>query len=99
MNSQTVLFEIAQYRATHNSEVPALVIVDGNSIECIDYVTLVARSEANDAARMCDEYMVFVINHNIIDFYKDNFPILVDRFIKTNIKDYLFYLLEQETRP
>lgn len=99
MNSQTILSEIAQYRATHNGEVPALVVVDDNSVECIDRATLVGRSEANDAARMCDEYAVFVINHNLPNFYQDNFPVLVDKFTKTNIKDYLFYLLEDETRP
>ena len=99
MNSQTVLFEIAQYRATHNGEVPALVVVDGNTAECIDYSTLVARSEANDPARICDEYRVFVINYSIIEYYLDNFPVLVDKFTKTNIKDYLFFLLEIETKP
>lgn len=99
MNSQTILFEIAQYRATHNGEVPALVVVDGNTAECIDYSTLVARSEANDAARICDEYRVFVVNYTINDFYLDNFPVLVNKYIKTNIKDYLFFLLEAETRP
>lgn len=99
MNSQTILFEIAQYRATHNGEVPALIVVDGNTAECIDYATLVARSEANDANRICDEYRVFVVNYTIQDFYLDNFPVLVNKYTKTNIKDYLFYLLEAETRP
>lgn len=99
MNSQTILFEIAQYRATHSGEVPALIVVDGNTAECIDYATLVARSEANDAERLCDEYAVFVINHNLPDFYNNNFPVLVNKYTKTNIKDYLFYLLEAETRP
>lgn len=99
MNSQTILFEIAQYRATHSGEVPALIVVDGNTAECIDYATLVARSEANDANRICDEYRVFVVNYTIQDFYNNNFPVLVDKYTKTNIKDYLFYLLEAETRP
>lgn len=99
MNSQTILFEIAQYRAIHNGQVPALVVVDGNTAECIDYATLVARSEANDANRICDEYRVFVVNYTIQDFYNNNFPVLVNNYIKTNIKDYLFYLLEAETRP
>ena len=99
MNSQTILFEIAQYRATHNGEVPALIVVDGNTAECIDYATLVTRSEANDVGRLCDEYAVFVINHSLHDFYNNTFPVLVDKYTKTNIKDYLFYLLEAETRP
>lgn len=99
MNSQTILYEIAQYRATHDGEVPALVVIDADSIECIDYATLISRSQANDDQRMCDEYLVFVVNYSLPDFYQDNFPVLIDKYTHTTIKDYLFSLFEDETRP
>lgn len=99
MNSQTILYEISKYRATHNGDTPALVVVVENEVECIDYATLVFRSQQIDSELLCDEYRVFVINYTIQDFYKENFPVLFDKRNKTNIKDYLFYLLEIETRP
>lgn len=99
MNSQSILTAIATYRASNNGDIPSLVIVDADNIECIDHATLVARSQANDYDRMCDEYLVFVVNHSIPDYYQDNFPVLIDKHTHTTIKDYLFYLLEDETRP
>ena len=99
MNSTTVLSSIATYRASHSGETPALILIDGNTIECIDYSTLVARSEANDDFRLCDEYMVFVVNYSLADFYTNNIPVMFDKYTKTNIKDYMFALMEAETRP
>lgn len=99
MNSQEVINAIAYYRSKNNGEIPALVVVDDISVECINYATLVQRSNNIDNERICDEYRVFVINYSIQDFYIDNFPVLLHKFIKTNIKDYLFFLLEQETKP
>lgn len=100
MNSQIVLTAIAQFRATHNNEVPALVVINGNNIECLTYAQVVQRSEMNDANRLCDEYLVFVVNYSLPDYYKDNFAVMIENqnFMKTTIKDYLFYLLEAETR-
>lgn len=102
MDSQTVVAEIAQYRANHNGEIPAAVIIDGNNVECIDYATILARSEfseVEDPDRLYDEYKVFIINYSIPGFYENNFPVLVDKYTKTNIRDYLFNLIEFETRP
>jgi len=99
MNSQQVLSAIATYRASHNGETPALIVVDNNSIECIDYATLVARSQANDDFRICDEYIVFVVNYSLNDFYSNNIPVMLDKYTKTTIKDYMFMLMEAETRP
>jgi hypothetical protein len=99
MNSQTVLNSIAAYRATNGGEIPALVVVDDISVECIDYATLVQRSETIDEHRMCDEYRVFVINYSILDYYVDTFPVLYNKHVNTDIKDFMFMLMEQETRP
>jgi len=99
MNSQTVLNSIATYRAAHTGQTPALIVVDGNTIECIDYATLVARSQANDDFRLCDEYLVFVVNYSLADFYANNIPVMLDKYIKTTVKDYMFALMEAETRP
>jgi len=99
MKSQTVLESIAAYRATHNGDVPALVIVDDVDVECIDYATLVQRSEIVDQHRLCDEYRVFLVNYNIPNYYVDTFPVLYNNHINTNIKDYMFLLMEAETRP
>lgn len=102
MNSQTVINSIASYRSSHSGELPALVVVDenDNTIECIDFATVVERSQEEDLLeRKHLEYGVFVVNHDIPDFYKDDFPVLVNKYDKTTIKDYLFHLLEIETRP
>jgi hypothetical protein len=99
MKSQNILQSIATYRADHNGDVPALVIIDDDNIECIDYSTLLLRSETVDAHRVCDKYRVFVVNYNIIDYYFNTFPVLIDKNIITDIKDYMFLLMEAETRP
>lgn len=99
MNSQEIISAIAGYRSKNDGETPALLIVDGLNVECINYATLVQRSNNIDNERICDEYRVFVVNYTIQDFYLENFPVLVNKYTKTNIKDFLFHLLESETRP
>ena len=99
MNSQAVMNAIANYRTENGGQIPALLIVHEKNIECIDYNTLVQRSQIVDEHRICDEYRVFIINYSIQNFYQDNFPVLIDKHSHTTIKDYLFYLLEDETRP
>ena len=96
-----ILNSITAYRAIHGGNVPALVVVDTqtDNVECIDYQTLVSRSQANDYERRCDEYLVFVVNYGLTDYYANNFPAFIDNYTKTTIKDYLFVLLEEETRP
>ena len=99
MNSQEIIVAITDYRAKNNGGIPALVVVEGTNVECINYATLVERSNNIDSERICDEYRVFVVNYSMQDFYFENFPVLVNKYTKTNIKDFLFYLLELETRP
>jgi hypothetical protein len=99
MNSQTILNSIATYRATHGGQVPALVVVDDATVECIDYTTMVERSQVIDEHRLCDEYQVFVLNYSIPNYYADTFPVLYNKHVNTDIKDYMFMLMEHETRP
>jgi hypothetical protein len=58
----------------------------------------VQRSEIVDQHRLCDEYRVFLVNYNIPNYYVDTFPVLYNKHINTDIKDYMFMLLERETR-
>jgi hypothetical protein len=36
---------------------------------------------------------------SIPDYYKDDIPMVLDTFTRTTIRDYLWLLLEAETRP
>lgn len=94
MNSQAILSAITTYRAANAGEIPAIIAIDTqtNSIACYTFAQLEASQDP--------EWKPVWINHTVlIDFYKDNIPVVIDAVNRTTVRDYLWMLLEYETRP
>lgn len=94
MNSHQVLQAIATYRVVNGGAIPSLIVIDTttDAIACHTFAELEASTDP--------EWRPVWINYTVlIDYYKDDIPLILDTFNRTTIRDYLWTLLEQETRP
>lgn len=94
ITSNTILAAIASFRAANNGVVPSAIIVDSASetVECLTFNQVMTSNEPN--IEFCIK-----VNYGIEGFYANDIPCVIDTNSVMSIKDYLFYLLEVETRP
>lgn len=94
MNSQQVLQAIATYRVANSGAIPSLIVIDTTSdtINCHTFAELEASTDP--------EWRPVWINYTVlVDYYKDDIPLILDIVNRTTVRDYLWMLLEAETRP
>lgn len=94
MNSTTILAAIANHRAVNAGDLPAIIAIDtvADTVTCHTFAQLEASVDP--------EWKPVWINYvSIPDYYKDDIPMVLDTFTRTTIRDYLWLLLEAETRP
>jgi hypothetical protein len=94
MNSQAVLNAIATYRSANAGNIPALIVINtaADTIGCHSFVELESSVDP--------EWRPVWINYTVlIDYYKDDIPVVLDTVNRTTVRDYLWTLLEYETRP
>ena len=93
MNSQTILQNIAAFRAVNNGAVPAAMIINNDNIVCMRLNEVLASNEPS--IQLCIQ-----VNYtNTPEIYSNDIPVLLDGFENLSIKDYMYRLMEAETRP
>ena len=95
ITSSTVLGAIATFRNANNGLVPSAMIIDtaSETIQCLTINNVFASEQPN--VKLC----IAVNYQNNINYYSADIPIVVDTNTITSIKDYMFMLMEIETRP
>lgn len=94
MNSTAILTAIADHRAANAGDLPAIIAINtvADTVTCHTFQQLEASVDP--------EWKPVWINYvSIPDYYKDDIPMVLDTFTRTTIRDYLWLLLEAETRP
>lgn len=94
MNSTAILTAITTHRAANDGDLPAVIAIDtvADTVTCHTFAQLEASVDP--------EWKPVHTNYvSIPDFYKDDIPMVLDTFTRTTIRDYLWTLLEYETRP
>lgn len=94
MNSQAILTAIAAHRSANAGAVPAVIAIDTqtDAITCHTFAQLEASQDP--------EWRPIWINYTVLlGFYSDDIPVVLDTVTRTTIRDYLWTLLEIETRP
>lgn len=94
ITSNTILNAIATFRAANNGVVPSAMIVDtaSQTVECLTFNQVMTSTIPN--IEFCIK-----VNYGVEGFYTNDIPCVLDTNNIISIKDYLFLLLEAETRP